>query len=110
MDGEDPTVLASGETAVPDSTVVYQTTLDEPIVVVPAEVADAGAYALLLEHGGGEVSTALISSSGTELTAAVEEGTGEEEDEHEDEEESDNVSGSKWAQAIVATCIACFTR
>ncbi|CAM9369523.1 unnamed protein product [Ectocarpus sp. 12 AP-2014] len=109
MDGEeDATVLASGESVIPDATIVYQTTLDESIVVVPAEVTDAGAYALLLEHGGGEVSTALISPSGTAVAASVSEGMDEEEDEHE-EEEGDTVSGAKWAQAIVATCIACFT-
>lgn len=111
MDGEeDATVLASGETVIPDATVVYQTTLDVPIVVLPAEVTDAGAYALLLEHGGGEVSTALISPSGTAVAASVSEGIDEEEDEHEEEEEGDTVSGAKWAQAILATCIACFTR
>ncbi|CAM9304344.1 unnamed protein product [Ectocarpus sp. 13 AM-2016] len=113
MDGEeDATVLASGETAIPDATVVYQTTLDESIVVVPAEVTDAGAYALLLEHGGGEVSTALISPFGAAVAASVSEGMDEDEDEDEDEEEEeegDTVSGAKWAQAIVATCIACFT-
>lgn len=108
MDGEEvPTVLASGDTAIPDATVVYQTILDQSIVVVPAEITDAGAYALLLEHGGDEVDTALVSPSGTVVTAAVEEGAEEEEEE---EESGNTVSGSKWAQAIVATCIACFTR
>lgn len=110
MDGEEaPTVLASGGTVIPNATVVYQIILDASIVVVPAEVTDAGAYALLLEHGGEEVDTALVSPSGTMVTAAAEEGA-EEEEEEEMEESGSTLSGSKWAQAIVATSIACFTR
>lgn len=109
MDGEEaPIVLASGDPAIPDATVVYQTVLDESIVVLPAEITDAGAYALLLEHGGDEVNTALVSPSGTAVTAAAEEGA--EEEEEEEEESGNTVSASQWVQAIVATCIACFSR
>lgn len=108
MDGEEEaTVVASGDTVVPDATVVYQTTLDQSIMVLPADVTDPGPYALLLEHGTAEVDTALISPSGTAVTADVEEGGEEEEEE---EEESNTVSASQWAQALVATSLACLSR
>lgn len=113
MDGEqEATVVASGDTVIPDAAVVYQTTLDQSIMVLPADVTDPGAYALLLEHGGGEVGTALISPSGTAVTADVEEGGEEEEAEEEEEQEEDSntVTGSQWAQALVATSLACLSR
>lgn len=102
LDGEEPTVLSLGESSTPSADVVYQITLQDPLVMVPVEVTDAGAYAVFLEHGHDEVSTALASPSGVVLVAAVEEEAEEEEGE---EEDFGSATASKWANAIVASLI-----
>lgn len=102
--------MTSDVTAIPDAAVVYQAILDESILVFPAEISDAGDYALLLEHSGAEVDTAIVSPSRTVVTAAVTEGMEDDEEEEDEEEEDNTVSGSRWAQALVATSITCFTR
>lgn len=108
MDGEEePTVLASGEAVVPSAAVVYQIALEEPLVLVPVNVTAAGAYAVFKEHGGDEVTTALVSPTDVVLTAAVEEG-GEEEEAMEEEEEEDvklTASGSQWGYALLASIL-----
>lgn len=73
-------------------------------MVVPVEVVAPGAYAFFLEHGTGEVSTALVSSAGVVVDASAEE-AGEEE-----EEEEGDATGSKWAQGIVASLVVSFCR
>eukprot|EP00903_Cladosiphon_okamuranus_P020875 g19170.t1 len=52
MDGDEAAVVVtSGDTVIHDETVVCQTsTVDESIIVLPADLTDVGAYALL-EHG-----------------------------------------------------------
>ncbi|CAM9839785.1 unnamed protein product [Scytosiphon promiscuus] len=70
ISGEElPTVLASGESAVPSAAVVYQIDLLDPLVLVPVDVTDAGAHAVFLEHGTDEVVTAFVSPEGVVLTS-----------------------------------------
>lgn len=102
--------MTSDVTAVPDESVVYQVVLDESILVFPVEIPEEGAYALLLEHTGAEVDTAIVSPSRVVMTAAFTEGMEDDHDDHDDEEEDNTVSGSRWAQALVATTISCCTR
>lgn len=78
-------------------------------MLVPIDVAVAGAYAIFLEHGTGEVTTALASPSGVFLVAAVEEeaaGLEEgEEDEHEYEDGTATATGLQWANALGASLV-----
>ena len=94
--------MAAGETIVPSSTTVYQISLeDAAFALVPVDVAAAGAYALFVEHGSGEVETGLASPEGVVLTAAASEGE-DHEDEDEDEDAFWSATGSIWANAIAA--------
>ena len=103
VSGAEPNVLASGEAAVPDAAVVYQIALRDPLVLVPVDVATASVYAVFLEHGTGELTTALASPSGVILVAAAEEGAAGEEEEDEHEREDDSTTATHWAHALGAT-------
>lgn len=91
---------------------VYQIALEDPLVVVNVDVTTAGPNAFFLEHGTGEITTAVASPSGAVLLAAAEEGAAEEEEgeEDEDEDETSAASGSQWAQALVASFIISLCR
>lgn len=106
VNGAEPTVLSSGEASTPSADVVYQITLEDPLVVVPVEVVSPGAYAFLLENGAGEVSTALVSSSGVVVDASAE----EREEEDGGDEEGGDATGSKWVQGIVASLVVSLCR
>ncbi|CAN0283619.1 unnamed protein product [Ectocarpus sp. 6 AP-2014] len=86
---EDATVLASGESATPSADVVYQVTLEDPLVLVPVDVTAAGAYAVFLEHGSDE------------------EGGDDDGDEEEEEEEDETgtATAGKWGNALVASLV-----
>lgn len=91
---------------------VYQVALQDPLVVVPVEVADAGVYAFFLDHGADEVATALVSAAGEVLVAAAEEGGVEEEEEGEEETETETEEGggesataAQWANGIAASLL-----
>ncbi|CAN0132293.1 unnamed protein product, partial [Ectocarpus sp. 13 AM-2016] len=108
---EDATVLASGESATPSADVVYEVTLEDPLLLVTVEITAAGAYAVFLEHGSDEVGTALVSPSGDVLVAGAEEGGDEDEDEEEEEEEEEEedetgtATAGKWGNALVASLV-----
>lgn len=72
-------------------------------MMVPVDVVDAGAYALLFEHGSDEVGTALVSESGDVFVGISEEVDEEEEEEEEEEEDSETATASQWGNAILAT-------
>lgn len=89
---------------------VYQIALHEPLVLVPVDVAAAGAYAIFLERGTGEVTTALASTTGAVLVAGAEEGAaagedGGEGDGHEHENGPATATGSQWANALGASLV-----
>ncbi|CAM9201633.1 unnamed protein product [Hapterophycus canaliculatus] len=86
---EEPTVLASGESAAPSADVVYQITLEDPLVLVPVNVTAAGAHAVFLEHGGDEVGTALEGA----------------EEEEEEDDENETATASQWANGIAASLL-----
>ena len=109
LDGGEATVLASGEAAVPDSSVVYEIALEDPLVVVNVDVATAGANAIFLQHGPAEIRTALASPAGAVYVAGAEEGAVQE-DEEEDEDETTTASGSQWANALIASFIVSLCR
>ncbi|CAM9236189.1 unnamed protein product [Ectocarpus sp. 12 AP-2014] len=88
---EDVTVLASGESATPSADVVYQVTLEDPLVLVPVEVTAAGAYAVFLEHGSDE--------------EGGDEDEEEEEEEEEEEDETGTATAGKWVNALVASLV-----
>ncbi|CBN78257.1 conserved unknown protein [Ectocarpus siliculosus] len=73
-------------------------------MMIPVDVVDTGAYALLFEHGSDEVGTALVSESGDVLVGTSEEGD-EEEEEEEEEEDSESATAAQWGNAILATVI-----
>lgn len=102
--------MAAGEAIVPSATTVYQISLDNAaFALVPVDVAAAGAYALFVEHGSGEVETGLASPEGAVLTAAASQG-GDEEEEEEDEDAFGSASGSVWANAIAAAFVVSAAR
>ena len=117
-----PTALFAGDTASPSDTTVYEIVLDEPLVQVPVEIATDGAYALLIEHGSGEVSVVVTSPSGVVLTAGAAEGVEEHEDhddhddehtdhdEDEDEGDSSGATAAQWGNAISATVVVSLCR
>ena len=103
-------VLTAGDPVTPSETDVYQIDLlEDPLVLVPVEVSDAGAFALLLEHGMDEIQVVVTSPSGAVLAAAVEEGGEEAEEDHdEDEDEEEDTSpatGTQWANALIAALL-----
>lgn len=105
---EDPstaTILSSGDTASPSTDTVYEVDLEDPLVQVPVEITTAGAYALFVEHGSGEVSVVVTSPLGVVLTAGASEGVDEEED-----DESSGATSSQWGSAIVASVIVSLCR
>lgn len=102
-----PTLLASGDPAVPSSTAVYQVTLEDPLVAVRVVIAESGAYALFLEHGTDEIPVELISAAGEVLVPGAEE-VGEEEEE--EEEETSPATGKQWANALVASFVISMCR
>lgn len=114
--GAEATVLASAEAAVPDSSVVYEIALEDPLVVVNVDVAAAGANAFFLQHGPAEITTALASPAGAVYVAAAEEGgaaeeeEGEEEDDSHDEDETKTATGSQWANALIASFLVSLCR
>lgn len=102
LDGVEPTVLAAGELYTPSADVVYQITLENPLVLVPIDIVSAGSFAFFFEHGSDEVGTALVSPSDEVLAATFEESA---EEEQEEEEETGSATASKWANAVVASLI-----
>ncbi|CAN0484290.1 unnamed protein product [Ectocarpus sp. 12 AP-2014] len=105
IDSGEATVLTNGTSATPSAGVVYLTTLTDPLMMVPVDVVDAGAYALLFEHSSDEVGTALVSESGDVLVGTSEEVDEEEEEEEEEEDDSEPATASQWGNAILATVL-----
>lgn len=105
--GAEATVLAPGEAAVPDASVVYEIALEDPLMVVNVDIttATAGPNAFFLQHGTDEITTALASPTGAVYLAAAEEGAAEDEEEDSDdhEDETTSASGSQWVNALIAS-------
>lgn len=85
---------------------MYQIALGGLLVLVPVDVAAAGAHAVFLEHGAGEVGTALVSPSDVVLVAAAQ----QEDAEEEEEEGREAATVSHWANALVASLIVSMCR
>lgn len=78
-------------------------------MMVPVDVVDTGAYALLFEHGSDEVGSALVSESG-DILVGISEEVDEEEEQEEEEEDSEAATASQWVNAILATFIVSICR
>lgn len=106
---EDPstaTTLSSGDTASPSNATVYEVILEDPLVQIPVEITTAGAYALFVEHGSGEVSVVVTSPLGVVLSAGASEGEVEEEE----DDESSGATSTQWGSAIAASVIVSLCR
>lgn len=104
VDGAAATAVAAGDSVTPSADVVYQITLEDPIVVVDLNVASDGAYAVLLEHNTEELLTSVVSDGNVVLAASFEEG------EEDEDEEVENASASVWIQGIVASVVVSLCR